>query len=453
MGNFINADRETDYLFPPSMQDWLPEDHLARFVADVVDQLDLSELTRQYAGRGSQAHHPAVLLSLLIYGYATGVFSSRKIERATHDSIAFRYLAANTHPDHDTIAAFRRRFLPQFEALFVQVLLLAREMKLIKLGRIALDGTKVKANASKHKALSYAHAKKIEAQLKAEVSALAAQAEAADQAPVVEGMDVPAEIARRETRLEALAEAKRKIEARAQERFEREQAEYQQKQAKRQAQRDVGKKPRGREPKPPLPGPRDTDQVNLTDEESRIMPVSGGGFEQCYNAQASVDTDTMLVVSTHMTQATNDKQEIAPALTKLSTLPEVLGTVTDLLADTGYFSGANVQACIKDNIQPSLAVARDQHHLSVFDRFAPDNPAPVTEDPVVQMKHQLATQSGRALYALRKQTVEPVFGIIKQVMGLRQFSMRGLDKVTGEWTLATLAWNVKRLNVLRMAPS
>jgi len=259
MGNFVGIDRDTDFLFPPSMQDWLPEDHLARFVVEVVDQLDLSELTRQYAGRGSQAHHPAVLLSLLIYGYSTGVFSSRKIERATHDSIAFRYLAANTHPDHDTIATFRRRFLPQFEALFVQVLLLAREMKLMKLGWIVLDGSKVKANASKHKALSYAHAKKIEAQLKGEVSALTAQAEAADQARVAEGLDVPAEIARRKARLAALAQAKEKIEARAQERFKAEQAEYQQKQAKRQAQRAAGKKPRGREPKPPLPGPRDTD--------------------------------------------------------------------------------------------------------------------------------------------------------------------------------------------------
>jgi len=451
MANFINADRYTNYLFPPSMQDWLPEDHLARFVSEVVDQLDLSELTRQYAGRGSQAYHPAVLLSLLIYGYATGVFSSRKIERATHDSIAFRYLAANTHPDHDTIAAFRRRFLPQLESLFVQVLLLAREMKLMKLGRIALDGTKVKANASKHKALSYGHARKIEAQLKEEVSTLTAQAEAADQSPVVEGMDVPAEITRREVRLEALAEAKRKIEARAQERFEREQAEYQQKQAKRQTQRDAGKKPRGREPEPPLPGPRDTDQVNLSDEESRIMPVSGGGFEQCYNAQAGVDTETMLVVSAHITQATNDKQEVAPTLGKLCALPEALGTVTDLLADTGYFSQANVRACIESRIQPSLAVGRDQHHLSVFDRFAPDAPAPDTEDPVALMRHQLTTQSGRALYALRKQTVEPVFGIIKHVMGLRQFSLRGVDKVRGEWTLATLAWNVKRMNVLRAA--
>ncbi|MEQ8516586.1 MAG: transposase, partial [Chromatocurvus sp.] len=251
--------------------------------------------------------------------------------------------------------------------------------------------------------------------------------------------------------LAALAEAKRKIEARAQERFEREQAEYQQKQAKRQAQRDAGKKPRGREPEPPLPGPRGTDQVNLTDEESRIMPVSGGGFDQCYNAQAGVYTETMLVVSTHITQAANDKREVAPALSKLCALLEVLGTATDLLADTGYFSKANVQACIDSNIQPSLAAARDQHHPSVFDRFASDTPAPETEDPVALMKHQLTTQSGRALYALRKQTVEPVFGIIKHVMGLRQFSLRGVEKVAGEWTLANLAWNVKRMNVLRLA--
>lgn len=451
MSRFVTADRETIYLFPPSVSDWLPENHLARFVVEVVDQLDLSELTRQYAGRGSKAHHPAVLLSLLIYGYATGVFSSRKIERATHDSIAFRYIAANTHPDHDTIAAFRRRFLSQFEALFVQVLLLAREMKLIKLGRIALDGTKIKANASKHKALSYAHAKKIEKQLKAEVKALTVLAEEADQTPVADGMDVPAEIARRETRLVALAAAKAAIEERAQERFEREQAEYCAKQEKRQAQRDAGKKPKGREPKPPTPGPKDKDQINLTDEASRIMPVSGGGFEQCYNAQASVDTETMLVMGTHVTQATNDKQQIEPALENLTALPDELGTVTDLLADTGYYSAANVQACVKAEIQPLLAVARDHHHRPVFERFAPDAPAPETDDPLPLMAHRLTTQAGRALYALRKQTVEPVFGIIKHVMGFRQFSMRGLDKVSGEWTLATLAWNLKRMNVLRMA--
>lgn len=451
MSRFITADRDTAYLLPPSVLDWLPEGHLARFVVDVVDQLDLSAITRQYAGRGSAAHHPAVLLGVLVYGYATGVFSSRKIERATYDSVAFRYIAANTHPDHDTLATFRRRFLPQLEALFVQVLLLAREMKLLKLGQIALDGTKIKANASKHKALSYGHAKKIEAQLEEEVRALTARAEASDQEPVPDGMDIPAEILSRETRLKALAQAKAQIEARAQERFDLENKDFETKQAKRQAQRQAGKKPRGKDPEPPASGPGEKDQVNLTDEESRIMPVSGGGFEQCYNAQAGVDAKTMLVINTHVTQATNDKQQITPALEALAALPEVLGKPTDLLADTGYFSAANTEACRNAQITPMLAVNRESHHLPVFERFAPDTPAPKTDDSVALMKHRLKTQAGRALYGLRKQTVEPVFGIIKQVMGFRRFSLRGLEKVRGEWSLVTMAWNIKRLNVLRMA--
>lgn len=450
MSRFISADRDTAYLLPPSVSEWLPEGHLARFVVEVVDQLDLTELTRQYAGRGSAAHHPTVLLSVLVYGYATGVFSSRKLERATYDSLAFRYLAANTHPDHDTLATFRRRFLPQIEALFVQVLLLAREMKLLRLGQIALDGTKLKANASKHKALSYEHAQKIEARLREEVSALTARAEAADQEPVPDGMDVPAEIARRETRLAALAEAKAKIEARAAERYAVEQREFAAKQAKRQAQREAGKKPRGKDPEPPAAGPSGKDQINLTDEESRIMPVSGGGFEQCYNAQAGVDAETMLVLSTHVTQAPNDKQQVVPTLEKLAALPEALGKPTDLLADTGYFSAANVAACVEQRIEPLLAMKRESHHLPVFERFAPDPTAPETEDGVARMAHRLTTQAGRALYGLRKQTVEPVFGIIKQVMGFRQFSLRGLEKVSGEWALVALAWNVKRMNLLRM---
>lgn len=449
MSRFILADRNTDYLLPPSLSDWLPDDHLAVFVAEVVGQLDLSEITNQYRGSGSKAHHPATLLCLLIYGYATGVFSSRKIERASYDSIAFRYLAANTHPDHDTIATFRRRFLPQLESLFVQVLMLAREMKLLKLGKISLDGTKIKANASKHKALSYKHLKKIEQQLKDEVAQLTAQAEAADTTPVNDGMDIPAEIARREQRLAVMRDAKKKIEARAQERFERENAEYQDKVDKREAQRQAGKKPRGTEPKAPSPKPKDKDQVNLTDEESRIMLVSGGGFQQCYNAQAGVDTETMLVVCTHLTQAANDKKEIVPALEQLTKLPAELGTVCDLLADTGYFSAANVEVCEKAGIAPSFASGRDKHNMTITERFEPDTPAPDTKDPVELMKHRLTTQSGRAVYGLRKQTVEPVFGIIKHVMGFRQLSMRGVKKAAGEWTLVSLAWNVKRMNVLR----
>jgi len=306
MSRFVPVDRDTAYLLPPSVDEWLPKDHLARFVVEVIERLDLDELTRQYAGRGSAAHHPAVLLGLLVYGYASGVHSSRKIERATYDSVAFRYVAANTHPDHDTLATFRRRFLKEVEALFVQVLVLAREMKLLKLGHIALDGTKIQASASKHKALSWAHANKIEAQLRQEVQTLLALAEKTDRSGTPDGMDVPAEIARREDRLDAIAQAKAKIEQRAAERYLAERLEFEAKQALRKTKRDAGKKPRGKDPEPPEAGPRDGDQVNLTDEESRIMPSSGGGFVQGYNAQAAVDTDTMLVVAAHVTQASND---------------------------------------------------------------------------------------------------------------------------------------------------
>ena len=451
MSRFIAVDRDTAYLLPPSVNEWLPQDHLARFVVEVIDQMDLSELVRRYAGRGSDAWHPAMMLGLLVYGYATGVHSSRKIERACHDSVAFRFIAANTQPDHDSIATFRRRFLPQIEALFVQVLVLAREMKCLKLGNIALDGTKIAANASKHKALSWEHANKIQAQLRSEVQVLLKLAEQSDSRPVKDGLDVPAEIARREQRLGAIAQAKAKIEQRAAERHQIERQDYEAKQAKRQAQREAGKKPRGKDPEPPSAGPKASDQVSLSDEESRIMPASGGGFGQSYNAQAGVDTETMLVVTAHVTQATNDKREIAPTLDKVQALPDGLGQVSALLADTGYFSAANVQACEAQGIEPLLAIKRESHHVPVLQRFAADAPAPESGDAVVKMAHRLSTQAGRALYGLRKQTVEPVFGIIKRVMGWRQMSMRGLDQARGEWSLVTMAWNIKRLHVLRGA--
>ena len=451
MSRFIAVDRDTAYLLPPSVDEWLPQNHLARFVVEVIDGLDLSELTRQYAGRGSDAYHPAMLLGLLVYGYATGVHSSRKIERACSDSVAFRFIAANTQPDHDSIATFRRRFLPQIEALFVQVLLLAREMKCLKLGTIALDGTKIAANASKHKALSWEHANKIEAQLREEVQLLLKLAEDSDSRPVNDGLDVPAEIARREQRLAALAQAKEKIKQRAAERHAVQQQEHEAKCAKRQAQREAGKKPRGPEPQAPSSEPRASDQVNLTDEQSRIMPSSSGGFEQSYNAQAAVDTATMLVLTAHVTQAPNDMRQIVPVLDKVLALPKALGEVSTLLADTGYCSQANVQACEAKEIEPMLSMKRESHHIAVLERFAQDAPAPETADPMVKMAHRLGTQAGRALYGLRKQTVEPVFGIIKRVMGWRQMSMRGLDKARGEWSLVTMAWNIKRLHVLRAA--
>ncbi len=318
MSNFILTDRKTDYLLSPSVHDWLTQDHLARFVVEVIDGLDLSNLTRQYAGRGSKAHHPATLLAILLYGYATGIFSSRKLEMATYDSVAFRYIAAGSHPDHDTLATFRRRFIDELSGLFVQVLEMATEMKLLKLGTVCLDGTKIHANASRHSALSHGHIVKLEAQLKQEVQELFALAEDADTANTPDGMSLPKELKLREDRLAAMATAKAKIAARAAERFERERAEFNEKINKREAkQKKTGKKPGGKPPAEPQPGVKDRDQINLTDEESRIMKVSGGGFEQCYNAQAAVDAQTMLVVATGLTQAPNDKQQVTPMIKTL----------------------------------------------------------------------------------------------------------------------------------------
>jgi len=452
MSNFRDVDRATGFLLPPSVDEWLPERHLARFVVEVIERLDLSAMVKAYRGSGSASYHPSVLLGLLVYGYATGVFSSRKIERATYDSVAFRYIAANDHPDHDTIATFRRRFLKEIEALFVQVLLLAREAGVLQLGTVALDGTKVHANASRHSALSYEHANKIEAQLKAEVAELMALAEAADQAEVPDGMSVPEELARREDRLARIAAAKAMIEARAQERFEREQAEHDAKmKARAQKEKATGRKPGGRPPAPPTPGPAPKDQVNLTDEDSRIMPVAGGGFEQAYNAQAMVAAGSLLVVTNDVVQAANDKLEVAPALDKLAAFPEALGKPDAMLADSGYFSEANVEACAEARITPLIALGRERHHLSWSERFAGAPPAPDNPTPLEAMAHHLATPEGRQAYALRKQTPEPVFGIIKSVMGFRQFSLRGLDKVKGEWNLVTMAWNIKRMFVLSQA--
>ncbi|HVQ04694.1 MAG TPA: IS1182 family transposase [Burkholderiaceae bacterium] len=452
MKNFRAVDRDTGFLMPPSVDEWLPERHLARFVVEVVASLDLRAMTGSYRGSGEASYHPAVLLGILVYGYATGVFSSRKLERATHDSVAFRFVAVNQHPDHDTIAAFRRRFLKPIEALFVEVLQLAREMGVLKLGTIALDGTKIHANASRHSALSYEHAGKIEAQLQAEVAELMAKAEAADQADVPDGMSIPEELARREQRLAEIARAKAIIEARAKERHGREQAEYDATMAAREAKAAAtGKKPGGRPPTPPVAEPGPTDQVNLTDEESRIMPVPGGGFEQCYNAQAAVAAGSLLVVATDVVQASNDKQQVVPMLAKLDNLPDELGAIETLLADTGYFSEANVQACVAAEIDPLLAMGRQPHHPPLAERFAPAPPPPDNPTPVEAMAYRLKTPEGRALYALRKHTPEPVFGIIKSALGFRQFLLRGLDNVRGEWNLVTMAYNVKRLFALAAA--
>jgi transposase len=446
---FRPIDRATPYLLPPAVDDWLPKDHLARFVVDIVDQLDVSALTRHYRGTGSAAYHPSVMLGLLIYGYATGVYSSRRIEAATHDSIAFRYIAANEQPDHDSLCTFRRRFLKELKELFVQVLGIARQMKLLQLGTIALDGTKVHANASRHSALSYGHAQKIEAQLEVEVKELLARAEAADQEPVPEGLSIPAELARREERLAAIRQAKAQIEAAAAERDALEQADYEAKIKAREDKRArTGKKPGGKPPAPPSGGVRPSDQINLTDADSRIMPATGKGFDQSYNAQAAVDTQSMLVVASEIAQVANDKQQLAPMLEALGALPKELGRVEHLLTDNGFFSAANVDRCAAAGIEPLLAVGRDGHHPHWEARFSEPPPLDEPASAMERMKHRLSTTQGRKLYGLRKQTVEPVFGIIKSVQRFRQFLLRGLAGVRGEWTLVTMAWNIKRMAIL-----
>jgi transposase len=417
MPDFKSADRNQLFLLPPSIQDWLPENHLARFVVDIVGQLKLDAINGQYNNKGTEAYLPRMLVALLFYGYATGVFSSRKLERGTYDSLALRFVAANTHPDHDTIANFRRRFHAEIADLFKQVLLLAQGAGMLRLGTVSLDGSKVKANASKHKALSYQHACKLEQEIRAQVEELLSKAEAADQADLPDGMSLPEELSRREQRLAAIAKAKVEIERRAAERHAQDEQAYEEKLAERAKKAEEnGKKPRGKAPKPPTSGPSCKDQMNLTDPESRIMP-KGKGFEQAYNAQACVDADSLLIVSHRLSSHSNDKTELEPMLAQLTELPTELGSVCSLLADAGYFSEQNVRTCVTAKIQPYIAPGRERRNQSAFERFAePRTPCPdVTSDPVGNMRYRLRTKAGKALYALRKSTVEPVFGIITDI--------------------------------------
>ena len=449
MAIFIPFNQDVDPIFPSSVDDWLPEGHLARYIVQVVKTLDLSEIEGAYSKGGSAAYPPVMMISLLIYAYATGVFSTRQIERATYESAAFRYLAGNHHPDHDTLAAFRRRFGEQFKALFVQVLQIAQVNKISQFGTVSLDGTKVHANASRHSALSYDHASKIEAQLTQEVKELLELAKIANKDNIPEGLIIPAEITRREEQIEAIKIAKTKIEDRAKERYQIEKAEFDAK-IKERAEKEEkrGRKLGGSKPTPPVETPLPHDQINLTDEESRIMKTPNG-FEQSYNAQAAVDVDSMLIVAINVTQAVNDKQQIEPMLKEFQILSKDIATPTTLLGDTGFFSENNVNACIEAGVEPLIASGREGHHPHWKERFSEPEPLPEGATPVEKMKHKLKTQAGKKIYAKRKHTVEPVFGIIKSVMGFRQFMLRGLENAKNEWTLVCLAWNLKRMAILR----
>lgn len=432
------------------VQDVLPEEHLARFIVSAIAQFDLKAFYARYAERGGAAIAPEVLLGVLLYGYASGVFSSRKLERATYESIPFRYVAGGLHPDHDTIAHFRKAFLTQIKALFVQVLLLAQTYGALKLGNISLDGTKIHADAAKSKAVSYKRAGELEVRLRREVEELMHLAEQADRdgRELPPNLNVATEIAFRQERLATLAEAKQVLEARAQERYQAEQAAYDAKLREREEKtKRTGRRPAGRGPTPPSSGARDGDQYNFTDPDSRIMKNSDdGGFDQHYNAQVAVDQDSLLIVAHTLS---NHPIDLAEAIPTLQAMPPEVGKPAAGALDYGFFSPATIAYMQAHGIEPFIATGREAHHHS-WQRFFMELPDPPAVDASlrVQMAYRLQTAVGRAIYRLRKCTVEPVIGIIKEALQFRQFSLRGLVAAAGEWSLMCSAFNLKRLHSL-----
>jgi transposase len=453
---FVTVDHDTPLLLPPNLRDWVPAGHLAHFILDAVDELDLRHVRVNHRGTGSAQYPPRTLLALLLYGYATGIFGSRRIEQATHDSVPVRMICGDTHPDHDTICTFRRENQALLQETFVRVLELAQTLKFLQVGQItvAVDGTKVLANASKHAAASYEHAGKTMQQLDLEVKELLAKAEQADCTPLAEGLTIPQEIQRRQERKAKLAAARAEIVARAKARAAAERAEYQAKLAERAVKKEPGEKPRGPAPTAPSESPKPADQYNFTDPESRIMKAGNGQhFEQCYNAQAAVEVDSRLIVGQRVSQAPNDKQELGP---NVAAIGAPVASIAAVLADSGFFSEAAVQqveqtaAGQPTGITVYAAVEKRDHHRRVSDlEPQPEPAAPAPDARVLEvMKHRLKTATGKAQYKLRQQTVEPVFGIIKSVLGFRQFLLRGVAKVGLEWQWVCLAYNFKRLHVM-----
>jgi transposase len=444
---FKNIDRNIPLLLPADLRDWVAEDDLVHFIIAAVERLPVSSFKINERGCGDEQYPPQVLLALLIYCYANGIFSSRRIERATYRDVAVRYLCADTHPDHDTICAFRRNNLEAFSATFVQVLELAHEMKLLKLGCVSVDGTHIKASASKDKNVTYERATQLRTQLKLDVEQLLKQAEKADQHDQ-DPQQLPQEIARRKQLLEKMEVACAKLEERAKARAQAERAEYERKVAAREERPH-----RGPKPTPPRETPDPEDQINLTDADARLMRKSTReGYTQSYNAQAVVDAEgSQLIVGQRVTTCVSDANELVP---DLQSIPAALGTPTTVLADCGFANRAVFEELSAQNGAPQLYVSvhrEDAHAERAYDFRPPQKikqPRTITHPVLVAMAEKLRTTEGRALYRRRACTVEPVFGIIKHVLGFRQFLLRGLEKISGEWNLVCLAYNLKRLHRL-----
>lgn len=449
----------------------MPEGHLARFVAEVTQALDLSAIYQTYRrndGRGKAAYHPEMLTRLLLYGYCRGVVSSRQMERATYEDVAFRFLAADQHPDHDTIAAFRQQHLQSLAGLFTQALQLCQKAGLVKLGHVAIDGTKMKANASKHKAMSYERMDEKEKQLREEVEQLlarAAEVDAAEDQKYGKGMrgdELPAELARREKRLEKIAAAKAALEQEARERAEQEKAAVEAKLAERQKrEQESGKKMGGRPPQAPDPEaaqPNPKAQRNFTDPDSRIM-IDGAtkSFLQAYNAQAAVDSQAQIIVAAEITQEANDKQQLLPMLQQVE---QNVGRLPEkATADAGYFGEAAVTEASAKNVEVLVAPDRQKHGVAAVGEAAAE-PADTRAEEAARkpggvaeaMRAKLCSPEGRAVYKMRKAVVEPVFGQIKERRGLRGFLLRGLEKVKAEWKLICLTHNLLKMFQAAVSP-
>lgn len=438
-------------LLPPILNEWLPDDHLANFISDVVDHMDISVITKQYEKelRGYPPYHPAMLLKVLIYAYSTGLYSSRKIAKACQDVVAFRVLSANQFPDFRTISDFRKRHLGAFKELFLQVVKIAQNAGMVQLGHVSLDGSKIKANASKHKAMSYGRMKQEEQRLRQEISELMRQAERTDRKEDAQfgnarGDELPDELARRESRLVKIQEAMAALEEQAKEKAEKERQNQEQQQVKKDdddqtGQRNPKKRGRPRKVKQATDTPDDKAQRNFTDPESRIMP-SKDGFVQAYNVQAVVDEDYQIIVATEVTNHPNDAGVLR---TMVEMTEQNTGTVVQKIScDAGYFAQDDVTWLQEKGIDPYIATGRQKHHEI---SESPRGPIPKHYTIKQRMARKLKTKKGRAIYAKRKVIVEPVYGQIKGCRGFDRFSLRGLTKVQGEWSLVAMCHNLLKI--------
>jgi transposase len=429
----VNVDRDTPMLLPVDMRDWVPENDLVHFVISAVETMELGSVRVNTRGSGSKQYPPAMLLGLMIYCYANGLFSSRRIERATYRDIAVRYLTGNTHPDHDTICTFRRENGALVREAFEQVLRLARQMGLLKVGTVSVDGTHIKANASKHKSVRYDRAGELEQQLRVDIAKLLEQAEASDREDRPDGQELPQEIARRERLRDKMLEARRQLEERARE------------QAATEAEGEDGDddEPKSGAGSPAVP--KDSQQINLTDPESALMRKSRrDSYEQAYNAQAVVDADgSQMVLATDVIRTPSDANQLEPAL---ESVPEYAGAVQRMLADGGYVNAEAIDR-VQQKVDLYVAIASEDNNYRRYDyRPAKKRPPKKVTDPrLVAMREKLTSEEGKRIYGKRASSVEPVFGIIKSAMGLRQFLLRGMAKVRIEWDLACLAYNMRRL--------